>query len=368
MADNLRIGIIGCGIGDFHAEAYLLDRRADVVSLAGLDIPRCLEVCKKHGIPEHTANYEDLLARSDIDAVSIAVPNYLHAPIAIAALRAGKHVLLEKPIGLTAAEGEQIVAEANAAGKVLGLAFSKRYRADVELLKSQTRAGALGEIYYAKAFWMRRAGIPGLGSWFTNKGLSGGGSLIDLGVHVIDMVLWLMGNPTITTVSAATYAKLGPKGRGHWAGHRFQHNADNAFEVDDLATAMLRTDTGAVIQLETSWATYSSHTDDHGVVLMGDEGGAEIRIHDYQKSGALKFFSDINGVPVDTQPRTIVQHEHLQVVKRFIDAITLGVPMSPSGQEGVNRARIIDSIYESAALGHEITINQPAATTATAAD
>jgi predicted dehydrogenase len=368
MADNLRIGIIGCGIGDFHAEAYLLDRRADVVSLTGLDIPRCLELCKKHGIPEHTANYEDLLARSDVDAVSIAVPNYLHAPIAIAALRAGKHVLLEKPIGLTAAEGEQIVAEANAAGKVLGIAFSKRYRADVELLKSQTRAGALGEIYYAKAFWMRRAGIPGLGSWFTNKGLSGGGSLIDLGVHVIDMVLWLMGNPTITTVSAATYAKLGPKGRGHWAGHRFQHNAENAFEVDDLATAMLRTDTGAVIQLETSWATYSSHTDDHGVVLMGDEGGAEIRIHDYQKSGALKFFSDINGVPVDTQPRTVVQHEHLQVVKRFIDAITLGVPMSPSGQEGVDRARIIDSIYESAALGHEITINQPAATTATAAD
>jgi predicted dehydrogenase len=171
MADNLRIGIIGCGIGDFHAEAYLLDRRADVVSLAGLDIPRCLELCKKHGIPEHTANYEDLLARSDVDAVSIAVPNYLHAPIAIAALRAGKHVLLEKPIGLTAAEGEQIVAEANAAGKVLGLAFSKRYRADVELLKSQTRAGALGDIYYAKAYWMRRAGIPGLGSWFTSKGL-----------------------------------------------------------------------------------------------------------------------------------------------------------------------------------------------------
>jgi predicted dehydrogenase len=368
MADNLRIGIIGCGIGDFHAEAYELDRRADVVSLAGLDIPRCLEVCKKHGIPEHTTHYEDLLARADVDAVSICVPNYLHAPIAIAALRAGKHVLLEKPIGLTAAEGEQIVAEANAAGKVLGIAFSKRYRADVELLKAQTRAGALGEIYYAKAFWMRRAGIPGLGSWFTNKGLSGGGSLIDLGVHVIDMVLWLMGNPTITSVSAATFSKLGPKGRGHWAGHRFQHNAENAFEVDDLATAMLRTDTGAVIQLETSWATYSSHTDDHGVILMGDEGGAEIRIHDYQKSGALKFVTDMNGVPVDTQPRTVVQHEHLQVVKRFIDAITLGVPMTPSGQEGVDRARIIDSIYQSAALGHEITINQPVATTATAAD
>jgi predicted dehydrogenase len=363
MSNNPRIGIIGCGIGDYHAEAYLLDKRAEVVALAGLDIPRCLDICKKHGIPEHTTNYEDLLARADIDAVSIAVPNYLHAPIAIAALRAGKHVLLEKPIGLNAAEGEQIVAEANAAGKVLGIVFSKRYRADVELLKAQIATGALGEIYYSKAFWMRRAGIPGIGSWFTSKALSGGGSLIDLGVHVIDMVLWLMGNPTITTVSAATYSKLGPKGRGHWAGHRFHFSTENEFEVDDLATAMMRTDTGATIQLETSWASNSTHTDDHGVILMGDEGGAEIRIHDYQKSGALKFFSDINGVPVDTQPRTIVHHEHQQVVKRFIDAITLGVPMTPSGPEGVDRARIIDSIYESAALGHEITINRAAPST-----
>ncbi|MDQ2683049.1 MAG: Gfo/Idh/MocA family oxidoreductase, partial [Chloroflexota bacterium] len=122
MSNNLRIGIIGCGIGDFHAEAYLLDKRADVVTLAGLDIPRCLEICKKHGIPEHTTNYEDILARSDIDAVSIAVPNYLHMPIAIAALRAGKHVLLEKPIGLTAVEGQQIVAAAEESGKVLGMA------------------------------------------------------------------------------------------------------------------------------------------------------------------------------------------------------------------------------------------------------
>jgi predicted dehydrogenase len=368
MADNVRIGIIGCGIGDFHAEAYLLDKRADVVSLAGLDIPRCLEICKKHNIPEHTTNYEDILSRADVDAVSIAVPNHLHAPIAIAALRAGKHVLLEKPIGLSAAEGEQIVAEANAAGKVFGISFNKRYRADVELLKAQAKAGALGEIYYAKAFWMRRAGIPGLGTWFTSKNLAGGGSLIDLGVHVIDMVLWLMGNPTITTVSAATYSRLGPRGRGHWAGHRFQHNPDSPFEVDDLATAFLRTEKGAVIHLETSWASYSSHTDDHGVILMGDEGGAEIRIHDYQKTGALKFFTDMNGVPVDTQPRTIVQHEHQQIIKRFIDAITLGVPMTPSGQEGVDRARIIDSIYESAALGREIAISQPVQATATAAD
>lgn len=367
MSNNLRIGIIGCGIGDFHAEAYALDKRADVVTLAGLDIARCHDVCKRHGIPEHTTDYEDILARSDIDAVSVAVPNHLHLPIATAALRAGKHVLLEKPIGLTASEGAQIVAAANEAGKVLGIAFNKRYRADTELLKSRILAGDLGEIYYAKAFWMRRAGIPGLGSWFTQKNLAGGGSLIDLGVHVIDMALWLMGNPTITTVSAMSYSKLGPKGRGRWAGGRFQHNDENAFEVDDLSTAFLRTADGASIQLETSWATYSSHTDDYGVILMGDEGGAEIKIRDYQKTGALRFFKDLDGVPVDTQPRTVVQHEHGVIVRKFIDAITLGIPMTPSGEEGVDRARIIDAIYQSAAEGREITIAQPTST-AVAAD
>ena len=140
---------------------YPLHKRADVVSLAGQDFLAASNSCRAQH-PEHTTNYEDILSRADVDAVSIAVPNHLHAPIAIAALRAGKHVLLEKPIGLSAAEGEQIVAEATAAGKVFGISFNKRYRADVELLKAQAKAGALGEIYYAKAFWMRRAGIPGL--------------------------------------------------------------------------------------------------------------------------------------------------------------------------------------------------------------
>src|SRR3954453_13941665 len=214
MNNKIRIGIIGCGIGDFHAEAYLLDGRAEVITLAGLDIDRCLEVCKKNHIPEHTTNYEEILTRADIDAVSIAVPNYLHKPIALAALRAGKHVLLEKPIALDASEGEEIVAAPAEAGRVLGIAFSRRYRADVQLLKKQVLDGALGDIYYAKAFWMRRAGIPGLGSWFTSNTLPGGGSLIDIGVHVIDMVLYLMGNPEITAVSGATYSKLGPQGRG----------------------------------------------------------------------------------------------------------------------------------------------------------
>ncbi|HRA48387.1 MAG TPA: Gfo/Idh/MocA family oxidoreductase, partial [Thermomicrobiales bacterium] len=285
---------------------------------------------------------------------------------AIAALRAGKHVLLEKPIALDSVEGAEIVAEAERCGRVLGIAYSKRYRADVQLLRKQVQAGALGEIYYAKAFWMRRAGIPGLGTWFTSKTLAGGGSLIDLGVHVIDMVLYLMGNPEVTTVSGATYAKLGPQGRGNWAGGRFRQQTESVFEVDDLATAMLRTADGATIHLETSWAAYGSMTDEFGVALMGDKGGGEIHVHDYQKTPALRLFNDVDGVPTDLYPRMVVQHEHFSIVEQFLNSIIERVPMSPSGHEGVDRARIIDLIYQSSQLGREINVAEAVADVTTA--
>lgn len=358
MSNKIRIGIIGCGIGDFHAEAYLLDPRAEVITLAGLDTDRCLEVCKKNHIPEHTTNYEEILARADIDAVSVCVPNYLHKPIAIAALKAGKHVLLEKPIALDATEGEEIVQTAQGAGRVLGIAFSKRYRGDVQLLKKQIEAGELGDIYYARAFWNRRAGIPGLGSWFTSKTLAGGGSLIDIGVHVIDMVLYLMGNPEITHVSGASYSRLGGQGKGHWAGARFRQPTEAVFEVDDLSTAMVRTANGATIHIESSWAAFQAATDEFGVSLMGDKGGAEIRVKDYTKEPALKLFSDVQGIPTDLSPRIVHRHEHNAIVEQFLNSIIDGVPMSPSGEEGVDRARVIDMIYQSSIAGRELTVEE----------
>ena len=358
MSDTVRIGIIGCGIGSEHADAYALDERARMISLAGLDLRRCPEIQRKHNIPHLYAEYADLLHGADIDAVSICLPNDMHLPVTLAALDAGKHVLIEKPIGLSSHEGAEMVAAAKAAGKVLGIAFSKRHRHDVELLKQQVIAGQLGRVYHAKAFWWRRSGIPGIGSWFTDKERSGGGALIDIGIHVLDMVLWLMGNPTVTAVTAASYSELGPQGKGQWQGGRFKIDLDSPFEVDDYTTAFLRTAEGATIQVDAAWAAYTHHTDEMGVSLLGSKGGGQIHVRDYQKDGALTLFSDINGIPADTQPRITPQHEHFQVIRRFIDAITLGVPMSPSGEEGLDRARITDAIYASARDGREIEIQR----------
>lgn len=354
---QVKVGIIGCGIATFHTSGYAAEPRAKMVAIAGLDTDRCRELAKKHDIPEVYTDYKDLIEKADVDLVSVAVPNFLHLPVALAAINAGKHVLMEKPLARNSIEGEQMVKAAKDAGVILAMAFNRRARPDMQVLKQHIADGGLGNIYYAKAFWMRRAGIPGLGSWFTSKELAGGGPLIDLGVHVLDMALWLMGNPTISAVSAATYAALGTQGKGSWGGNRFTVNPNQPYEVEDLATAMIRTEGGATLQLETSWAGYSGHTDEFGVYLMGDKGGAELHVKDYASTGTLKLFGEAGGVMVDTSPRLQTKEVwdgHAQIIKSVIDGILNGTPVSPSGDEGLDRSRLIDAIYQSASLGREL--------------
>ena len=133
-AERLRVGIIGCGAGIFHLEGYSEDPRAEIVALAGLDTDRCKKLAAQFNVPSIYGHYQDLLARDDIEAVSLAVPNNLHLPMALAAFEAGKHVLVEKPIARTAVEGEEMVAAAKKAGKLLGVALNRRARHDVQLV------------------------------------------------------------------------------------------------------------------------------------------------------------------------------------------------------------------------------------------
>jgi predicted dehydrogenase len=201
---KLKIGVIGCGVGFLHLQGFAENPRAQVVAIAGLDEERCRDLAKQFDVPRVYRDYEDLVADPDIEAVTVAVPNILHVPVALAALQAGKHVMVEKPLAPTAAEGQQIIDAARRAERVLGVVFNRRGRQDVQLVKKEVERGNLGAIYHARAFWMRRSGIPGLGTWFTSKQMAGGGPLIDLGIHVLDMALWVLGKPTARRVSAAT--------------------------------------------------------------------------------------------------------------------------------------------------------------------
>lgn len=356
--EAIGVGVIGCGIGKWHLEGYDTDPRARVIAISGLE-DRCKDLAKQHNVPNVYTDYRDLLANPDIQAVSIAVPNFLHVPIGLDAIAAGKHVLMEKPLARTTDEGERLVRAAEEAGLVLGIVFNRRSRSDMQALKQHIDRGALGEIYHVRAFWNRRSGIPGLGSWFTSKDGAGGGPLIDLGVHVLDMALWLMDEPVVQRASASAYAKLGPQGIGNWSGDRFGGKADQPYEVEDFASAFLRTDRDSTIYVEASWAEFSSRTDEFGVSLLGSRGGAELHVKDYSTVGTLRWFGFEDGVQVDSTPRLPEKPAsagHGEVIHGFLDAIIDGTPMVPDGRKGLERTALIDAIYKSAAEGREVDV------------
>lgn len=355
------IGVIGCGIGQWHLDGFALEPRARVVAIAGLDTDRCVQLAHKFDIPNVYSDYHELLANPDVEAVSVAVPNNLHHPIAMAAIKAGKHVLMEKPLARNDVEGAEMVAAAQAAGVNLSIIFNRRSRTDMRILENHIAAGGLGDIYHAKAFWLRRSRVPGLGGWFTKKDQAGGGPLIDLGVHVLDMVLHLMGSPKVLAVSAATYAEIAPQGKGQWTGNRFKTTEGQTFEVEDMATAFLRLEGGKTLNLDVSWALYTSATDDFGVTLYGNKGGAELYVAEYATTGTLKLISSVGGADATIAPIFEVEPAsagHAAVIHDWIDQLLGGEKKAPSGEEGLDRTRIIDAIYASAEQGREIRLDQ----------
>ncbi len=356
----LRVAVVGLGFaGTTHLKSYAAVPGVEIVGLAGLETDRLHELGEQYSIPHLHEHWEDLLKHDDIDAVSVGTPTFLHAPIAVAALESGRHVLSEKPIAVDAAAGESMVRAAQKAGRVLQVAFNHRRRGDVQALRQFVTDGTLGDIYHAKASWMRRNGIPGAGSWFTNLKMSGGGPLIDLGVHMLDMSLFLLGEPVVQSVSAATYAELGPRGRGASA-YSSKQVVGSAYEVEDLASAFLRLEGGGTLLLEASWATYTQSGDLYGVTLFGNDGGAEIRSRNYATDDTLRIYTDVHGEPAEIRPEVARGEGHLGVIREFVETIRSGDWSNDVGFEGLTRARIIDACYTSAREGREVpVVNDP---------
>ncbi|HEU0165890.1 MAG TPA: Gfo/Idh/MocA family oxidoreductase, partial [Thermomicrobiales bacterium] len=304
----------------------------------------------------------------EVDAVSIAVPNFMHAPVAIAALDAGKHVLIEKPLARNEEEGRQMVEAAERNGKILAISYQRRTRHDVQIVREQVQSGAFGRVYYSKAFWMRRSGIPGWGSWFTSKEAAGGGPLIDLGVHVLDLALYVLGNPRVTSVSASTYAEIGTQGRGNWVGasNRFVPEGHKGYEVEDLASAFIRFEDGGTLLLEASWASYGEMEDDFGIQVYGSQGGARIHSVKYSTSDTLRIFSGIADTTQVSAPVVVAREGHAGITRGFVDGILNGTPVSPDGYEGLDRVRLIDAIYRSAELVREVLLEDVPVSTAVA--
>jgi predicted dehydrogenase len=358
-AQPLRVGVIGVGwAGEQHLKAYAKQPGVEIAALAGLEEDVREGFAAEYGIGESVARWEDLLELDGLDAVSICVPTFLHAPIAIDALGRGLHVLAEKPLARTAEEGEAMVQAARDAGRVLEIVFNHRRRGDIQAMREVVAAGRIGTPYYVKAWWMRRQGIPTLGSWFTQADLAGGGPLMDIGIHVLDYALFLLGNPEVSAVSASTYDLLGTSGFGS-SKTALKSGADGpkTFDVEDLATVFMRLADGGTLLLEASWAAHrSSDLDEFGATLFGTHGGAHLSVVDYTPTGDLQVFGDEDGELVATPVGVEPGLGHGAVVADFVATVRSGEWAGHDGTAAARLARVIDACYRSAAEQREIRL------------
>lgn len=353
MASNtaIRVGVVGVGIGRTHLDGYKkLGDAVDIFAICDLNEERAKKAAEDFGAKHVFADYHEMLALDDLDAVSVCTPNSLHAEVALACIAAGKHVLCEKPMADTLANARKIVEATRQSDKLFMMGMNNRFRGDTQVLKKMIDDGQLGDIYYAKCGWTRRNGIPGLGGWFTTKALSGGGPLIDIGVHVLDLTTYLMGNPAPVSASGSTYAKFGPRGKGGGAWGAAPDLAKaKTFDVEDLATGLVKFDNGATLLLEASWASYIAH-DQFYSTLLGTEGGADLE--------PLRVYKDLSGAPVDIHPQAPRVGGHEAEVKHFVTCIQEGKQPLATAEQGLHILQILDAIYRSAETGREVVIDR----------
>lgn len=348
MSEKLRIGQIGCGgNGTGHLEAGRVSGVVEPVAVCDIIAERAESRKEKYGAEAAYLDYRELLRRDDIEAVVISVPNYIHHEITIAALKAGKHVLCEKPMTIRLDWAEEMVKAAKESGLVFQVGMTSRFRPEAQWLKQYVAAGNLGEVYYGRARYMRRSGIPGWGSWFTRKEQSGGGPLIDIGVHVLDLTWYLMGCPKPVSVSGACFSALGhrKKGIGNWG----RTDWNGYFDVEDFATALIRFENGAIVSLEASWAAYTNEND--SIELLGTEKGAQLET---DKVTLLTQEDDHNMDTVVTMPKRRNVNNFVRQIESFAQAVKAGGPIMTTGEQGLQMVKMLLGIYESARTQKEV--------------
>ncbi len=349
--EKLKVGVIGTGsISKEHLDAYKNHPEVTLYALCDLDAALVQKRGAEYGVERLYTDASEMLRLSELDAVSVCAWNAAHAPLAIAALKAGKHVLCEKPMALNAVDAQAMADAAKESGKLLMIGFVRRFGNDCAILKDFIGQGAFGDIYYAKATYLRRKGNPG--GWFGEKARSGGGPLIDLGVHVIDLTRYLMGNPKPVSVYGATFQKLFDRRNVKSdPGYRSAGATDHdVCDVEDLASAMIRYDNGAVVTVEASFSLNIAKPVGR-IELFGTKAGAKLEPD-------LEIYTEMNGYMADvTLPmRTSLNFEGLfqNEIAHFVDCILHGAACVSPAEDGVTLMRILDAIYQSAATGHEV--------------
>ena len=345
-AKRLRVGIIGLGIGRSHIEGWRQHPQVDVIAIADQDANRLDQVGEQYGIATRYTSAEQMLAVERFDVISICTPNKFHKDLALMAFEAGAHVLCEKPMAMNAEEGRAMLAAAKRAGRRLMINFSYRFSAQSRALKAQVDSGLFGDFYFGRTVWHRRRGMPGFGGWFGTKALAGGGPLIDLGVHRLDLALWLMGYPKPTWVLGNTYDPIA---------RRLADEAGKTFDVEDLAAALIRFDNGATLVVEASWAANIQEAELMETRLLGTQAGLLQKNLNEGYQFDAHIFTERNGAQFDMHlhPPTTAAHSGMH---DYAQAILSDTPHPAGGEQGLVVMELLDAIYESARTGAPVQL------------
>ena len=369
MNKKMRIGIIGCGgiANQKHFPALSeFENRVELVAFCDIIKERAEKAAEEFGTPDAKVytDYKELLKDESIDIVNVLTPNVSHAPITIAAFEAGKHVYCEKPMSNDPVAAQKMIDAWKKSGKHFTIGYQNRYRRDIQVLHKACEEGELGDIYFAKAHAVRRRAVPTWGV-FPDKSKQGGGPLIDIGTHALDITLWCMNNYKPVSVVGSSFEKLGHLKQAT-EGNMFGPWDPEKYEVEDSAFGFIKMENGATIILESSWALNVRESREAATTLCGTKAGAEdyhgmsypedkvvfnrghhdvLTEEEISAEGSIDFFSGASGKP------------EVLDAKEWLDSIEEDREPLVKPEQALVVTKILDAIYRSAATGKEIKFN-----------
>ncbi|PYI50559.1 Gfo/Idh/MocA family protein [Paenibacillus flagellatus] len=351
---KIKVAIIGCGTiaNSAHIKAYLGNPDAEIKYFCDIIKERAEKAVQDYSCGEAVEDYNVILNDPEVEAVSICTPNHMHAKIAIDCLRAGKHVLCEKPAARTYAEALEMQKVQHETGKVLNIGVVNRFNTGVNIIRNMIQNGDLGELYHVYVSFRSHRSIPGLGGAFTTKSIAGGGVLIDWGVHFLDIVMYCSGDPKPLTVTGQAFSKLGRDMENYsyltmWAG---PPNYEGTYDVDDFVTAMIRTE-GPTVTVNGAWAQNIGVSEMY-IDFLGDKAGIRLQ---YGKD--FKLYSAQNGALLETTPQFNARDMFQNEIDSFLKCVRTGEKSPAHIDTVILSSKIIQAIYDSSDKRSEIAVD-----------
>jgi len=352
--ETTKVAVIGCGriATSQHVPAYSKNPLAEIKYLVDIRPERATALAEKYNVPHAIADFREILGDKEVEAVSICTPNDTHAPIAIACLEAGKNVLCEKPASVSVDLVKKMKDAADRNGRILNIGVVNRFNTAVNQIKTMIDDGVLGSVYHIYCSFRAHRSIPGLGGPFTTKANSGGGVLIDWGVHFLDLIFYCIGMPQVTTVSGGIHSVLGKQMEDYaftdmWAG---PPDYSGTYDVEDFVTGLIRT-AGPTISLNGAWAQNIGETAMF-IEFLGDKAGIKL-----EYGGDFKVYTAKKGVLYEIAPSMVKADMFYDEIDSFLKYSKAKGKNQANIDNVLITSQVMEAIYQSAEMGKEVRLD-----------